>query len=248
MSPPTAPGSSGSDVPARRTAALAHHREETIDRLCRDFAEDAFDMDELERRLDLAHAATSVEQLDRLVAGLPARQRTPAPAKAPETRVARPSGGESVAPVPGHRFGVIMSVFGSTARRGSWHPPAHVVSTAIMGSVELDFREAVLAGPHTRVTAVALMGGIEIIVPPDVRVETSGIALLGGFDHDDTRPEPPPEDAPVLHVDGLALMGGVSVSVRLPGESAKDARRRRRELRREARRELRQNRRLRRGD
>jgi hypothetical protein len=40
-------------------------------------------------------------------------------------------------------------------------------------------------------------------------------------------------EAPLLRVTGLALMGGVQIEMRLPGESQRDARKRRRRERRE---------------
>jgi hypothetical protein len=43
---------------------------------------------------------------------------------------------------------------------------------------------------------------------------------------------PPDSNAPILKVNGFALMGGVEITVRKSGESAGDARRRRREEKR----------------
>ncbi|MGH7483594.1 MAG: DUF1707 SHOCT-like domain-containing protein, partial [Longimicrobiales bacterium] len=48
-------------------------RERAIERLSRAFAEDQLQVHELEERLDLAHRATSLDELDRLVSDLPAR-------------------------------------------------------------------------------------------------------------------------------------------------------------------------------
>jgi hypothetical protein len=75
-----------------------------------------------------------------------------------------------------------------------------------------------------------------------MNVETRGIALMGGFDHTAEGADVPDMDAPTLRISGLALMGGVNVTVRYPGESASDARRRRKEDRREMRRLRSQNR------
>ena len=72
----------------------------------------------------------------------------------------------------------------------------------------------------------ACCGGIEVIVPPDLRVECSGSGILGAFDWEAVIPPDDPE-GPLLRVSGLAVMGGITVSVRRPGESAGDARRRR---------------------
>ena len=61
------------------------------------------------------------------------------------------------------------------------------------------------------------MGGVEIIVPRGIRVETIGGAFMGGFaaDAGDATAIDPAQ--PVLRVSGLAVMGGVDVKVRKPG-------------------------------
>jgi hypothetical protein len=89
----------------------------------------------------------------------------------------------------------------------------------------------------TELTIFALWGGVEVIVPPGMNVESHGVGLLGGFEHAaESTPDP---RAPTLRVTGVALMGGVDITVRHAGESARDARRRRRQERREKARELR---------
>ena len=81
-------------------------------------------------------------------------------------------------------------------------------------------------------TAIAVMGGVDIIVPPGVGVDVEGFALMGGVDqvHETTAVEDP--DAPRIRIQGFALMGGVDVSVRQPGESKREAARRRKAERR----------------
>jgi hypothetical protein len=60
---------------------------------------------------------------------------------------------------------------------------------------------------------------------------------MGGFEHlTDVAADP---DAPTLRVTGFAIMGGVEISQRYPGETSRDARRRRRVARKEQRRLLR---------
>ena len=71
-----------------------------------------------------------------------------------------------------------------------------------------------------------------VVVPPWVRVECSGIGILGGFDEEHDPEVAAEDDAPILRITGVAIMGGVGVSVRYPGESGKEARRRRKERRR----------------
>ncbi|MGH7483310.1 MAG: DUF1707 and DUF2154 domain-containing protein, partial [Longimicrobiales bacterium] len=131
--------------------------------------------------------------------------------------------------LPGRRSRFVAAIFAGVSRRGGWNVSPHTYAVAFCGGAELDFRDAILPGDVAHVSAVAFMGGIDIVVPPWMRVEVDGLALLGGFESGErTESEAPPADAPVLRIDGLAFMGGVDVSVRLPGENAKDANRRRR--------------------
>ena len=105
-----------------------------------------------------------------------------------------------------------------------------------MGGTQLDFREALLAPGVTEVTVFCKMGGVDIIVPPGLQVDFSGTGIMGGFDMSDEVTPVQDPDAPILRVNGIAFCGGADVTVREPGETAGDARRRRRMLRRERRR------------
>ncbi|HSG49038.1 MAG TPA: hypothetical protein VLA43_14550, partial [Longimicrobiales bacterium] len=129
---------------------------------------------------------------------------------------------------------VVAGILGGGVRRGRWHPARYTYALGVLGGAELDFRECALP-PVTDIRCFAVMGGVEIIVPPDVIVESSGVGIMGAFEHSAGDMDPPP-DAPIIRVSGLAMMGGVDVRVRYPGETAGDAKRRLREERRERRR------------
>jgi hypothetical protein len=218
-----------------RPVPLEQTRERVVADLCRAFAEEQVDADVLQERLDLAQRATSLAELTALTADLPAARPNdvPAPFPADATAVA----------LPGQAAGsqLLVAVMGGAVRRGAWSPPPSLNVLAVMGGAELDFRDARM-GPLTQVNIFACMGGVEIVVPPGVRVEVNGIALMGGFDHRAMSGSTPPPGAPVLRIGGFALMGGVEVSVRLPSETARDARDRIREERRDLRRQRKLNR------
>jgi hypothetical protein len=95
----------------------------------------------------------------------------------------------------------------------------------------------------TEVKVFAMWGGVDVIVPPGMNVECDGMGIMGGFDHTPEAAARPDPGAPTLRVTGVALMGGVHVTVRHAGESRRDARRRYRQERREHARELRRDRR-----
>ena len=94
-------------------------------------------------------------------------------------------------------------------RRGSWVVPPSYTAFTLMGSVQLDLRQARFSEPEVTIAAYTLMGGVEIIVPDDIEVEVGGIGIMAAFDHSANGPGVP--GAPRLRVTGLALMGSVDV-------------------------------------
>jgi hypothetical protein len=77
--------------------------------------------------------------------------------------------------------GGVVSFLSSNERQGRWELPRHFRALAVLGNVELDLRDAVIGIGVSVIEAVAVMGNIEIIVPPDVAVESEGDSLLGSF-------------------------------------------------------------------
>lgn len=231
--------------PGAGGGALDKVRQATIDRLCERFAEDRLSMRDFERRLDLAHRATTTRQLAALVAGFPPTTRQSAAAGPAPATSAHPTLLENVVPperVPARQF--MAGVLGASTRSGAWIAPREIHALALMGGVELDFREAAFGPGVTEVTVFALWGGVDVIVPPGLQVECNGVGILGGFERKpdelaDASVASSDPGSPVLRVNGVALMGGVDVSTRLPGEREKDAARRRKLARKARRKALR---------
>ena len=212
-------------------------RERAVDALAEAFARDALSVEEFERRVELAHRAESEGELRLLLADLgqaiPPAPAAPSGRGAPAPHDRRPPAprpwdtGRPQDPVHRPDQGFVVGVLGGAGRRGSWLPARYNYVVGVLGGAEVDFRDCVLpSGEVTEVRCFAALGGIEIIVPPDVIVETSGVGLLGGFDHNAQNADPAP-DAPVLRFTGVAVLGGVDISVRYDGETARDAKRRR---------------------
>jgi hypothetical protein len=216
------------------SAPLSHTRQVTIEALCEHFANDAMGVDEFERRVDGAHKATSSEELKELLRDLPGTGNLPALTGDSPPAERRTRSVTAAAHEKEREF--VVAVMGGSTRTGRWMPARTNYAVALMGGAELDFREAVMGPGVTELSIFAVWGGVDVIVPPGMNVETRGIALMGGFDHDAEGADVPDIDAPTLRISGLAVMGGVGVTVRYPGESASDARRRRKEDRREMRR------------
>ena len=156
-------------------------------------------MDELDERLEVAYAAKTYGDLAAVTRDLPQ------PAQAPGTAQRAPV--DRIGGTPGAKFS--LAILSGARRAGRWVVPPSYVAVAVMGGVELDLREAQFSQPEVTIHAYTVMGGIEITVPEDVDVDVSGVAFMGGFDHNASGPGVP--GAPRLRVLGFALMGGVEV-------------------------------------
>jgi hypothetical protein len=208
-----------------RLPARPDQRQAAIEALVRHYAADHISIDEFERRVDVAHRTHDPQELARLTADLPAIG-SQHEAQLPEADRLILRGARAVAGAV-RDSQTLVAIMGGVERRGVWTPARRTVVLCVMGGADLDFREARFGPGVTEVFVFAMMGGADIVVPPDLAVDASGLAVMGGFGHQEQRYVLSDPDAPVLKLRGFALMGGVDISVRYPGETAKDARRRR---------------------
>jgi hypothetical protein len=214
--------------PIRDRALIAKTRdvrERVIAKLSSEFAQDTMDVEEFERRLTIAHTAGSPEEIEALIADLPPDE-VPAPAAAPASTTA-------LARVPAsNEHKTMYAIMSGIDRHGPWTLPSRLRVVAMMGGAQLDLRDARFPEGPVDLEVKAVMGGVEIIVPPGLAVQVDGTAIMGGFSEINRAPEIPDPDAPLLRIHGFAFMGGVDVQTRLPGETERDAHKRRhRELR-----------------
>jgi hypothetical protein len=102
-----------------------------------------------------------------------------------------------------------------------------------MAEAKLDLREVRLGPGRSTIEIFAFWGSVEIIVPPGIRVDVQDSTLMGEvkWDSSDTYTDSP--DAPSIFVRGTAIMSGVEIKLRYPGETDRDAKRRRKRHRRD---------------
>lgn len=96
----------------------------------------------------------------------------------------------------------IFGGFGDRPLAPGWTKETAV---AVFGGGELDLRSAP-PGESARLTAVAVLGGVEVKVAPGTRVTMSGLSFLGGRD---VKIEP--GDGPEIRVHAVAILGGVEI-------------------------------------
>jgi class 3 adenylate cyclase len=184
---------------ARRPAVRVTdaEREAMVARLQRACSEGRLTLDEFSERVGAALEARTAGDLEQLTFDLPALEAPPATPAMP-------------APPSRRTTSWVVGILSGSDHRGRWHPAPVTNAFALMGGCTLDLRQAEIEGAELVINAVAIMGGIEVIVPEGIQVEMTGLALLGGKDCRvrDVRPVP---GSPVVHVRVFALMGGVTV-------------------------------------
>jgi hypothetical protein len=172
-------------------------------------------MDELEERLEAVYAAKTYGELVPITRDLPSDDSVP-PLHAPSPGRA-PVPAAAVAPtdlvvggaVPAGRSKAIAIMSGAN-RAGSWIVPRRFTAFAFWGGSILDLREARFESEVTVIRATAIMGGVQVLVPEGVRVEVTGLGIMGGFNESGAKPATA-ANAPVVRVAGLAFWGGVLV-------------------------------------
>jgi hypothetical protein len=205
--------------------ALRDRRHQVIARLSECYAGDILEVEELERRLDLAHAARTVAELEELVADL-------APAATTALVPATPTAIDDPSRAAEKKQRVIMS---SVERRGRWTVPRKLHLRVFWGHIELDFRDASLAPGTTTIDVGVLMGNLEIILPPHLSIDVDVSSFMGSVEERHRVPPDADPARPVLQLVGSVRLGNLEISTRLPGESSGDASRRERRERKQLR-------------
>jgi hypothetical protein len=111
----------------------------------------------------------------------------------------------------------MFSVWSNTRRSNSSQAFQGGDITAIMGGAQLDLRTAAIpAGQEAVLDVTAVMGGVEIFVPPSWEVSTPIFPFMGAVE--DERLPPIQQDAGAaragggrLVIQGFVMMGGVTI-------------------------------------
>ncbi|MEU6390668.1 DUF1707 domain-containing protein [Streptomyces sp. NPDC046939] len=216
--PPAAPDLRASDA----------DREQVAERLRDALAEGRLDMEEFGERLEATYKARTYGELEPITHDLPG-----AGVAAPVNLVKEPLP-EGAVDWPARIGGEATSTWGvgilsGFQRKGRWTAPRRFTCFAFWGGGEIDLREANFEAGEVVVNCVAIMGGVNVVVPPGVEVVVRGIGIMGGFDHGQ---EGVPGDpgAPRVVLTGFAFWGGVGVDRKL---TRAEQQRRKEERRRE---------------
>ena len=82
---------------------------------------------------------------------------------------------------------------------------------AVFGGVNIDLRNAAIAGERAVIDLNLLFGGVDIRVPENWNVVMKGVAIFGAFEDKTTHPKADPNvKIPELVITGAAMFAGVN--------------------------------------
>lgn len=194
-------------VPPAELRCSDADRDRIADILRDALAEGRLTAEEHAERVEGVLNAKTVGELDRFVRDLPAAHpRRAAAADSPAP--GRPTPGA----IPVQPDENVVAVFSSAMRRGRWRPGRRTHAYAIFGSVEIDLSEAIFEYQQIVIKAVSVFGDVQIRVPENVSLRGTGGGVLGNFEVSPL--DSADQEAPVVYVDGLAVLGNVEARPR----------------------------------
>jgi class 3 adenylate cyclase len=174
-------------------------RQQTVELLRAHCTDGRLTLDEFSDRVGLVYEAKTRGDLDLVTADLPVPTRAPRP---PEARRRQP-------------VRSAVAVFSNHRQTGRWRPGEAIGAVAVMGSVDLDLRDADFDHSVIHVNATSIMGSVEIIVPEGMEVELTGLNLMGSKECR-VADGPGRGDMPILRVNAFVLMGSVLIRTKRP--------------------------------
>lgn len=181
-------------------------RQEVIDQLIMNYSHGIISVEAFERRLDIASDAKQHQELIAVVADLSLlpdeqyqqqRQRS----LAPSYQAGNDTSNEK-----------IISILSSNQHRGKWLVPAEICLLNVLGSVELDFSEAVFQHQHVVIKVNNWMSSLNILVPEQVSVVSNMFNIVGSSTHRPTAVTD--RQAPKIVITGYSVLGSLDVTVK----------------------------------
>jgi hypothetical protein len=181
-------------------------RQEAIDQLIVNYSHGIISVEAFERRLDIASDATQHQALIDVVADLsllPDEQYTEQRQKSfsPSYQSGNDTSNDK-----------IMCILSSNQHRGKWLVPAEVHVINVLGSVELDFSEAIFQHQHVVIKVNNWLSSLNILVPEQVSVVSNMFNVVGSSTH---RPTSAADlQGPKIVIEGYSILGSLEVSVK----------------------------------
>jgi len=185
---------------------LEQVRQEAIDQLIMNYSHGIISVEAFERRLDIASDAQHHQTLIDVVADL---------SLVPDTQYAEQ---RQKSFSPSYQAGndnsndKIMCILSSNQHRGKWLVPAEIRVINVLGSVELDFSEAVFQHQDVVIKVNNWVGSLNILVPEQVSVVSNMFNIVGSSTHRPTSVAD--RQAPKIVIEGYSVLGSLDVTLK----------------------------------
>nr|WSY52088.1 DUF1707 domain-containing protein [Streptomyces sp. NBC_00886] len=178
-------------------------RDRIADILREALAEGRLTADEHAERVEGVLSAKTVGELEVFIQDLPAAHGHRVTASSYSPAPNRPTEGA----IPAEADENVVAVFSAAMRKGRWRAGRRMHVYAVFGNVEIDLSEAIFEYQQVVIKAISVFGNVEIRVPENVSLRGTGGGVLGNFEVDTLDSLEP--DAPVVYVDGWAVLGNI---------------------------------------
>ena len=198
--------------PEREVRVSDAERNVVVEALRTHTADGRLTLDEFAERVEVALAARTRADLDEVLRDLPAVLPTAAPTPQPSS---------SRRPVRS-----TIAIWSHSEQKGRWRLEGEHTAFACMGGAVVDLRQAEIVGGEVTINAIAIMGGVDVIVPEGIEVELTGVAIMGGKQSKLKGHKVLP-GSPRVRVNVFAIWGGVCVKSKTTREWVADKHERR---------------------
>lgn len=182
-------------------------REQVIDQLIYNYSHGVISVEAFERRLDKAMDAKDNSVLLTLVEDL--TLNTDKQYKAEKQSQFTPN---YSAQQNSDDDITLRSILGSNERSGQWVVPKNIYLNNYMGSVVLDFTDAIFTHQNVTIHVHCIFGSDEIYVPEHVNVVSKMFCILSTLENKSVTLNK--RQGPTIHIEGKAILGSVEVKIK----------------------------------
>lgn len=100
------------------------------------------------------------------------------------------------------------AIFGASEEKISNEEVLGTNVIAVFGGIELDLRQAIIK-KDVVINCEAIFGGIDIILPDNVKVKTSGVPVFGGVEN--KKESSKEENVPTVYINYVCVFAGVDI-------------------------------------
>lgn len=181
-------------------------REETIDKLIVNYSHGVISAEAFERRLDEAMASGDHQELVALVQDL----TIDADPKYSASKRSQFTPNYGAAPKDDHLS--LKNILASNERSGQWSVPKKISVLNVLGTLKLDFTDAVFHHQHITIEIYTVLGSDEIYVPENVNVTCNCFGMISSIENN--APSIAHQQAPTITIIGKSILASLEIKIK----------------------------------